>query len=60
MKDKVSEQISVDVNIIPIFNFDKFKIKKLKKYDGQQMTSELIAELQECLMNAVTFDNEVK
>lgn len=56
MKDKVAESITVDFNVTPIFNFDKFKIKKLKKYHGQQLTSELMAELQECLMNAVTYE----
>lgn len=47
-------------NIVPVFHYDKFKIKKLKKYDKQPLTSELMTELQECLMSAVTFDNDVK
>lgn len=56
-ENKVEDFIS---NITPVFNFDKFKIKKLKKYDKQQLTPELMEELQQCLMNAITYDNEVK
>lgn len=56
-ENKVEDFIS---NITPVFNFDKFKIKKLKKYDKQQLTPELMEELQQCLTNAITYDNEVK
>lgn len=59
-ENKVAEQIMVNFSVTPIFNFDKFKIKKLKKYDKQQLTSELMEELQQCLMNAITYNNEVK
>lgn len=42
-------------NNIPVFNYDKLKVKRLKKYDGEQLSQELMDEFKECLMNSVEY-----
>lgn len=51
-EQKVSEFIQ---NTIMVFKYDKFKVKRLKKYDGEQLSQELMDELKECLMGAVEY-----
>ena len=45
---------------IPIFKFDKLKVKRLKKYDGEQLSQELMDEFKECLMNSIEYKTTVK
>lgn len=47
-------------NTIPIFKFDKLKVKRLKKYDGEQLSQELMDEFKECLMNSIEYKTTVK
>ena len=42
-------------NTVPIFRYDKLKVKRLKKYDGEQLSQELIDDLKECLMSSVEY-----
>ena len=36
------------------------KVKKLKKYDGQQLSQELMDDLKECLMSSVEYKTVTK
>lgn len=56
-EEKVVEFIQ---NTIPVFNYSKMKVKKLKKYDGQQLSQELMDDLKECLMNSVEYKTITK
>ena len=47
-------------NTIPIFKFDKLKVKRLKKYDGEQLSQELMDEFKECLMSSIEYKTTVK
>lgn len=47
-------------NTIPVFKYDKLKVKHLKEYDGEQLSQELMDELKECLMGAVEYKTTVK
>ena len=42
-------------NTVPIFRYDHLKVKRLKKYDGEQLSQELMDELKECLMNSIEY-----
>lgn len=49
-------------NIKAMFNYEKFKYKKLKKFDGKELNQELMDELQSVVEGAVEYKhkNEVK
>lgn len=47
-------------NTIPVFKYDKLKVKRLKKYDGEQLSQELMDEFKECLMNSIEYKIVVK
>ena len=54
---KHQEEVVADFvkNTIPVFKFDKLKVKRLKKYDGEQLSQELMDELRECLMSSIEY-----
>lgn len=56
-EEKVVEFIQ---NTIPVFRYDKLKVKRLKKYDGEQVSQELMDEFKECLMNSIEYKTTVK
>ena len=45
---------------IPIFKYDRLKVKRLKKYDGEQLSQELMDEFKECLMSSIDYKTTVK
>lgn len=49
-------------NIKAVFNYEKFKYKKLKKFDGKELNQEFMDELQSVVESAVEYKhkNEVK
>ncbi len=47
-------------NTIPVFKYDRLKMKRLKKYDGEQLSQELMDEFKECLMNSIEYKTDVK
>lgn len=47
-------------NTIPIFKYDRLKMKRLKKYDGEQLSQELMDEFKECLMSSIEYKITVK
>ena len=47
-------------NTIPVFKYDRLKMKCLKKYDGEQLSQELMDEFKECLMNSIEYKTTVK
>lgn len=56
-EEKVAQFIQ---NTIPIFKYDLLKVKRLKKYDGEQLSQELMDEFKECLMNSIEYKTTVK
>ncbi|WBF79503.1 hypothetical protein BNNNBJKE_00058 [Aeromonas phage vB_AdhM_DL] len=56
-EEKVVEFIQ---NTIPVFRYDKLKVKRLKKYDGEQLSQELMDDLKECLMSSIEYKTNVK
>ena len=56
-EEKVVEFIQ---NTIPVFRYDLLKVKRLKKYDGEQLSQELMDEFKECLMNSIEYKTAVK
>ena len=47
-------------NTRPVFKYDRLKMKRLKKYDGEQLSQELMNEFKECLMNSIEYKTDVK
>ena len=47
-------------SIVPIFKYDSLKIKKLKKFDNEQLSQELVDQLRECLMDAIEYQSKTK
>ena len=47
-------------NTIPVFKYDKLKVKRLKKYDGEQLSQELMDEFKDCFMNSIEYKTAVK
>ena len=45
---------------IPVFKYDKLKVKRLKKYDGEQLSQELMDEFKEFFMNSIEYKTTVK
>lgn len=56
-KEKVVQFVQ---NTIPVFKYDRLKMKRLKKYDGEQLSQELMNEFKECLMNSIEYKTAVK
>lgn len=56
-EEKVVEFIQ---NTIPVFRYDKLKVKRLKKYDGEQLSQELMDEFKDCFMNSIEYKIIVK
>lgn len=56
-EEKVVEFIQ---NTIPVFRYDLLKVKRLKKYDGEQLSQELMDEFKECLMGSIEYKTAVK
>ena len=56
-EEKVVEFIQ---NTIPVFRYDLLKVKRLKKYDGEQLSQELMDEFKECLMGSIEYKTTVK
>ena len=42
-------------NTIPVFKYDRLKMKRLKKYDGEQLSQELMDEFKDCIMNSLEY-----
>ena len=55
MKEQEQKVVEFIQNTIPLFRYDKLKVKRLKKYDGEQLSQELIDDLKECLMSSVEY-----
>jgi len=47
-------------NTIPVFKYDRLKMKRLKKYDGEQLSQELMDEFKGCFMNSIEYKTTVK
>ena len=60
LKQQEEKVVQFVQNTIPIFKFDKLKVKRLKKYDGEQLSQELMDELKECLMSSIEYKITVK
>lgn len=56
-EEKVTEFIK---NTIPVFNYSKLKVKHLKKYDGEQLSQELLDDLKSCLMDSIEYKTTIK
>lgn len=56
-EEKVAQFIQ---NTIPIFKYDLLKVKRLKKYDGEQLSQELMDEFKECLMDSLEYKTVTK
>ncbi|MGL5013482.1 MAG: hypothetical protein ACRC6V_04205 [Bacteroidales bacterium] len=56
-KEKVVQFVQ---NTIPVFKYDRLKMKRLKKYDGEQLSQELMDEFKECLMNSIEYKTTTK
>ena len=56
-EEKVVESVQ---NTIPVFRYGKLKVKCLKKYDGEQLSQELMDDLKECLMSSVEYKTVTK
>lgn len=55
LKQQEEKVVQFIQNTIPIFKFDKLKVKRLKKYDGEQLSQELMDEFKECLMDSLEY-----
>lgn len=60
MKEQESKIVEFTQNTVPVFNYSLLKFKSLKKYDKEQLSEELMNELKECLMKAVTYESKTK
>lgn len=60
MREQEQKVVEFIQNTIPVFNYSKMKVKKLKKYDGQQLSQELMDDLKDCLMSSVEYKTTVK
>ena len=59
-KDQEEKVVEFIQNTIPVFRYDKLKVKRLKKYDGEQLSQELMNDLKECLMSSVDYKTVTK
>lgn len=60
MKEQEEKVVQFIQNTTPIFRYDLLKVKRLKKYDGEQLSQELMDEFKECLMNSIEYKTTVK
>ena len=60
MKEQEEKVVEFIQNTIPVFNYSKMKVKKLKKYDEEQLSQELMDEFKECLMSSIEYKTAVK
>ena len=60
MKEQEEKVVEFIQNTIPVFRYDKLKVKRLKKYDGEQLSQELMDDLKECLMSSVEYKTVTK
>ena len=60
MKEQEEKVVEFIQNTIPVFRYDKLKVKRLKKYDGEQLSQELMDDLKECLMRSVEYKTVTK
>ena len=60
MKEQEEKVVEFIHNTIPVFNYSKMKVKKLKKYDEEQLSQELMDEFKECLMSSIEYKTAVK
>lgn len=60
MREQEEKVVQFIQNTIPVFNYDKLRVKRLKKYNGEQLSQELMDELKDCLLSAVEYKTVVK
>ena len=60
LKQQEEKVVQFIQNTIPVFRYDKLKVKRLKKYDGEQLSQELMDDLKECLMSSVEYKTVTK
>lgn len=60
IKQQEQKVVEFIQNTIPVFRYDKLKVKRLKKYDSEQLSQELMDEFKECLMNSIEYKTIVK
>lgn len=60
LKQQEEKVVQFIQNTIPLFIYDKLKVKRLKKYDGEQLSQELMDDLKECLMSSVEYKTVTK
>lgn len=60
MRKQEEKVVQFIQNTIPVFKYDKLKIKRLKKYDGERLSQELMDEFKECWMSSIEYKTAVK
>lgn len=60
MKEQEEKVVEFIQNTIPVFRYDKLKVKRLKKYDGEQLSQELMDEFKDCFMNSIEYKTTTK
>ena len=60
LKQQEEKVVQFIQNTIPVFRYDKLKVKRLKKYDGEHLSQELMDDLKYCLMSSVEYKTVTK
>lgn len=60
LKEQEEKVVQFVQNTIPVFKYYKLKVKRLKKYDGEQLSQELMDKFKDCLMNSIEYKTAVK
>ena len=60
MKQQEEKVVEFIQNTIPVFRYDKLKVKRLKNYDGEQLSQELMDEFKDCFMDSIEYKTTVK
>lgn len=60
LKQQEEKVVQFIQDTIPVFKYDKLKVKRLKKYDGEQLSQELMDEFKEFFMNSIEYKTAVK
>ena len=60
MKEQEEKVVEFIQNTIPVFRYDKLKVKRLKKYDGEQLSQDLMDEFKDCFMNSIEYKTTTK
>ena len=64
MKEQLKQQeekvVQFVQNTIPVFKYDRLKVNRLKKYDGEQLSQELMDEFKSCLMDSIEYKTTIK